>query len=73
MAPDFSSSAARALAFFAAPVMPDFADHRWRALGYEGSLWDQVREDVPPLVPAGQRLGSFGEAYFPQVRDLLAS
>jgi methionyl-tRNA synthetase len=45
-------AAARALALLAAPMMPDFAQRLWTALGAEGSpsTWEEV-----PLLPPGGR------------------
>lgn len=43
----------RGLAFFAAPLMPQFAQQLWRALGYAGEISDQTWSDLEaPAAPA---------------------
>ncbi len=65
--------AARTLAFLAAPVMPDFADRLWKALGLGEEVTTGSWETEPTVVPDGQRLGDFEQPFFVSVRGALAA
>lgn len=52
---------ARTLALVAAPLMPDFADSLWRALGEEEPITRQRWPDVPELVSPERRLEAFAD------------
>ena len=66
-------AALRCLALMVAPVMPEFANGLWRALGYDHDLehWD----DVPQFVPSGQVVRGLGGLQFaqPTQREVVAA
>ena len=52
-------AAARALALLSAPILPDFAQRLWTALGCDGApdRW----EEIPEFLPGGRRLDALKE------------
>lgn len=53
--------AAKLLALLSAPILPRFAEHLWKELGYETTLWDNRWEEWPPSwLPEGQTIRGLG-------------
>lgn len=58
------ATAAKVLAQLAAPIMPDFANRLWEALGYSGRVEDGGWEMVPTFVPGGRDLKALQQGFF---------
>lgn len=56
--------AALTMALGAAPLMPDFADHLWRALGHQDPIPTGAWTDVLDWLPAGRAIEGLGGCYF---------
>lgn len=57
-------AAAKALAIWASPVMPEFGAVLWRDLGFDQDISPLRWEDVPAWVPAGQVAAARAGGYF---------
>lgn len=62
-------AAARALALLSLPIMPDFAERLWRALGGAGPVAAQSWEETPDFVPPGQPVGDLAPSFGRAVRE----
>jgi len=60
-------AAARTLALLTAPLMPEFAERLWRALGYQDPIWQAGWPEEAPPVPAGQRVALAETVFFPNL------
>ena len=56
--------AAKVLAQLSAPIMPEFANRLWQALGYEGGVEEAGWEMIPTFVPGGRDLGGLRQEFF---------
>ena len=60
-------AAARALALGVAPMMPDFAEELWQALGYTSPVAQQDWDPKALFLPFGRRLFELERQYFPEL------
>ena len=66
-------AAARTLVLLTAPLMPEFAERLWRALGYQEPIFQTGYLDQAILVPSGQRVDLATTLFFPDLaRQIVA-
>jgi methionyl-tRNA synthetase len=66
-------AAARTLATMTAPLMPDFGEALWHALGHATAIWSAPWPAEAALLPAGQGVELKGVSFFPDaVREEVA-